>query len=523
MTVAQRIPSTAMAVAFVITLGAGVPIDARAVDWPTFGFSNLRQGSNPNETTIGAANVASLIPKWSFDTQGVVTAQPVLAQGVVVNGTPRDLLIVGDNDGHLFALDANSTNPAGTVVWTTALGFLEPAPDACFDLPNNHFGIIGSPAISRTAGGGTVFVATNGSAYAFDLATGDPVWNPVARAIPNTNAAKGVYIYGAVTLAEADSSIYVATASACDFTPYHGQIAKFGTDGTFIWQWFTIGGLNSNGLDPKMVPTQNGGGIWGPGGVAFDAQAGTVFAATGNALPDGQPGESVDFAEDIVGLRPDLTDLKDPLLSDGQPPLQGNDVDFGATPLLFTANGCPSPAVVAVAKSGEIIVYWNRGDLTTQLQRIAITAKTDQLVGIPAWDDVTQLLFVTNPAKSATNTYKPGLLAFRVQGSGDSCQLVLAWQTAGKPNAPNIANFTYLSPPTAANGVVYFGVGGGYAPNGSGGKSPPNVYAISEQTGRVLWKTTNITGPVLTAPTVVNGRVFVGTFDNKIVAYGPPG
>ena len=505
MTVAQRIPLTAMAVAFVITLGAGVPINARAaaVDWPTFGFSNLRQGSNPNETTIDAADVASLIPKWSFVTQGAVTAQPVLAQGVVVNGTPRDLLIVGDNDGYLYALDANSTNPAGTVVWTKSLGFLQPAPP-CFDLPNNHFGIIGSPAISRTAsGGGTVFVAMNGSAYAFDLATGNPVspWPAAGVAIPQTIPANDGYIYGAVTLE--DSSIYVTTASACDHRPYHGQIAQFGTDGTFISQWFTIGGT-------ATVPTQDGGGIWGPGGVAVDAQSGgTVFAATGNAMPNGQPGESTDFAEDIVELSPDLKTV----LSDGQPPLQGFDVDFGATPLLFTANGC-TPAVVAVAKSGEIIVYWDRNNLVNP-QRIAIAANTDALVGIPAWDNVTQLLFVTNPAKSASSTYKPGLLGFRVQG----CKLVLAWQTAGKPNAPTIANFTYLSPPTVANGVVYFGVGGAY----HGGSSPPNVYAISEQTGQVLWKTTNITGPVLTAPTVVNGQVFVGTFDNKIVAYGPPG
>ena len=417
-----------------------------------------------------------------------------------MNGTPVDLLFVGDNDGNLFALDAKSTNPAGTVVWTRSLGFLQPA-TPCADLPNNHWGITGSAAISRTANGGrgAVFVAANGRVYEFDLATGNPVspWPAGGLAIPNVLPEMDGFVYGGVNLAF--GKIYVATASACDHKPYHGQIAEFSTGGHFVQQWFTIGGTTT-------PPAQNGGGIWGPGGVAVDIQPnGGVFAATGNALPNGQPGESVDYAEDIVKLSYDLTTL----LSDGDPTFSGLDVDFGATPLLFTANGC-TPSLAAVAKSGELFIYWNRDNLI-QPQRIAIAFNAD-LVGIPAWDRARQLLFVTNPADSSGGTYKPGLLAFRIQ----ECQLALAWQTADATEPPAIANGTFLSPPTAANGVVYFAVGSPYRDS-----SPRKLYAISEQTGQVLW-TSDIVGPVLTAPTVVNGQVFVGTFDNKIVAYGLP-
>ena len=340
--------STAMALAVGLALGIGTATDATAaeIDWPTFGFNLKRQGSNPNETTLGPTNVGNLIPEWTFLTQGVVTAQPVLAQGVIVNGTPVDLLFVGDNDGNLLALDAKSTNPAGTVVWTRSLGFLQPA-TPCPDLRNNHWGIIGSAAISRTANGGrgAVFVATNGRVYQFDLATGNPVspWPAGGLAIPNVVPAKDGYVYGGVNLAF--GKIYVATASVCDQAPYHGQIAEFSTGGHFVQQWFTIGGMTT-------PPAQNGGGIWGPGGVAVDIQPnGGVFAATGNALPNGQPGESVDYAEDIVKLSYDLTTL----LSDGDPTFSGPDMDFGATPLLFTANGC-TPSLAAVAKSGELFI-----------------------------------------------------------------------------------------------------------------------------------------------------------------------
>jgi hypothetical protein len=150
---------------------------------------------------------------------------------------------------------------------------------------------------------------------------------------------------------------------------------------------------------------------------------GGVFAATGNAVPDGQPHESINFAEDIVKLSLDLSSL----LSDGNPAFVGSDMDFGATPLLFTANGC-APSLAALAKSGEVFVYWDRNNLVNP-QRFEITIA--DLIGIPAWDSATQLLFVTNPADASSGAYKRGLIAFGIQ----DCQLAKVWQTAdvGEP------------------------------------------------------------------------------------------
>lgn len=87
---------------------------------------------------------------------------------------------------------------------------------------------------------------------------------------------------------------------------------------------------------------------------------------------------------------------------------------------------------------------------------------------------------------------------------------------------------TYLSPPTVANGVAYFGVG--YpGKNAVQPFSPYRLYAIAETSGpggvmpgQVLWQSNDIAGPFITAPTVVNGKVFATALDGKVRAYGLP-
>jgi len=94
---------------------------------------------------------------------------------------------------------------------------------------------------------------------------------------------------------------------------------------------------------------------------------------------------------------------------------------------------------------------------------------------------------------------------------------------SGNPIIPQDAP---LSAPTVANGVVYFGVRG----DGRGGAPAiPRVYAIADQNssfasaGQVLWQSQVYGAHIQTAPTVVNGRVYVATYDGKVYAYGAPG
>jgi outer membrane protein assembly factor BamB len=97
--------------------------------------------------------------------------------------------------------------------------------------------------------------------------------------------------------------------------------------------------------------------------------------------------------------------------------------------------------------------------------------------------------------------YQHGLVAFKVQ---PDCTLALAWQQTVGPN------LTSVSPPTVANGVVYYGDGPGNT-----------LRAFDASTGTPLWDSgSTIQGPIFAAPTVVDGHVLVATWDGHVYAFG---
>src|SRR5436190_10213428 len=79
---------------------------AAKIDWPTYGFNLQRTGENPSENIITPSTAAGLHKIWDFDLGAIAIAQPVLAAGVTVNGTPKDLVFVGDEHGDFYAVDA---------------------------------------------------------------------------------------------------------------------------------------------------------------------------------------------------------------------------------------------------------------------------------------------------------------------------------------------------------------------------------------------------------------------------------
>src|SRR5690349_8180699 len=64
---------------------ASLPPACAASDWPMFGHDIGRSFASPDHC-ISNVTAAGLAPSWFFNTQSPVTAQPVVAGGVVFAG-----------------------------------------------------------------------------------------------------------------------------------------------------------------------------------------------------------------------------------------------------------------------------------------------------------------------------------------------------------------------------------------------------------------------------------------------------
>ncbi len=467
---------------------------AHAEDWATFGKTSQRQGYNGQETILTDQTVPGLHQLWQFPMNGPILTQPLLASGVPFddgsgtgNAVSIDLIYVADLTGLVAAFDAGG----GGMVWGNQMPALQ---TSCPDFPGGTVGFVGTPTIDN-ANNRMWIVAADGTLWALALDTGNPLPGYPLQVIDPDNANGATINYGGLTYW--DGSLYVTTASQCDVPPYFGQLIKIavGKDSNakpqVIARWY-----------PTIDTGVSGGGIWGFGGVSLEADGSYFYAATGNALT--QP-ENVGYANQIVKLD---THLK-PVAANA-PGLTGNDVDFGATPTLYQAPHCP-PQLAVMNKTGELFVY-DRDALhiaSGPKQRISVTQTEPygDFIGLPAYDPISQHLYLGSPRDDVSGKYTHGLLAFRVL---KDCTLSLQWQQSIGMNAIIENGNNPMIPPTIAAGVVYYSTG-----------IASSIFAFNSA-GKHLWDSgKQIAGGIFAPPTVINGMLLVADYQGNLTAFGP--
>jgi outer membrane protein assembly factor BamB len=439
-----------------------------AADWPTYGDSLERDGENAGETVLTTATVASLHHIWSYNLGGVVDTSPVMASGVATTTGTRDLVYAGSEHGLFVAIDAHTGQP----VWSRSFGSVL---TNCTDMPDKVFGITSAPVIDRLTD--RIYVAALGKLFAMVLGTGRLVsgW-PIRLSADPVHE----HVYGALTLF--NNVVYAEIASMCDIPPYRGRILAVSTVTPGITAAFYPLGRNG----------PYGGGIWGWGGASIDPATGSLYVSTGNALA--RP-ENLRYAESVLRFSGGLV-----VTAASKPPNTQFDSDFGSTPIVFHATGCPTQ--LAVEKKGGLLYLYNADGIASgpaQVIQIAPAVRS-HLVGVAAWSSTTQLLYVSDPQSSGG--FSHGMLAFSDAAPG--CILSPAWQTpAGPPDS-------VVSPPSIGADVVYYGDGIG-----------AQVHAFNAITGIELWNSgTAITVGVFAAPTVVNGTLYVSGWDQSLHAFG---
>jgi len=262
----------------------------------TFHNDNARSGQNLTETTLTPGNVkASSFGKlFVIATDGKVDAQPLYLPNVNTpsHGT-HNILYVASEHGTVYGLDADT----GSTLWkiSTLLSGEKPSDDRNCSQVTPEIGVTATPVIDPAAGPhGTIYVAAmskDGAGnyhqrlHALDVTTGAEQFGgpkEVQASFPGQGAGSsgGTVVFSPGQYEEraglllVDGIVYTAWTSHCDHGPYTGWV--IGYDQNTLAQ---VSVLN-------VTPNGSEGAIWMAGcGPAADA-SGNIYLLDANGVFD---------------------------------------------------------------------------------------------------------------------------------------------------------------------------------------------------------------------------------------------
>ncbi|MGA5821968.1 PQQ-binding-like beta-propeller repeat protein [Kitasatospora sp. NPDC094028] len=495
------------------------PSSARA-DNPTVSVNSLRTGWDAAEPNLGPAQVsaADFGRRWSTAIDGAVHAQPLTAGSTVVVATETN---------HVYGVNAAD----GRIIWQRALGTPVPSSTDCLS-PGT--GITSTPVLDTTSG--TVYLVAKSndggahfSAHALDLATGaersgwpvpvqgEPVNSPGVPLNPAMSAQRaGLLLLG--------GAVYFGFASDCGRTPYVGHVGGVDTTTRKVTLWSTEAGSGSQE-----------GGVWMSGGGLMSDGDGRIFLATGNGADGGSPPPGpggtppAHLAESVVRLGVDADGslaAQDFFSPTNNGDMDRSDLDLGsggpaALPDAFGTSAHPH-LLVQVGKDGRVFLL-DRDNLggTGQGQ-----GGTDDVVG------------TTGPYKGVWG--HPGVwggdggYVYLVENNGALRALAYSVDGTGTPQLTSAGTspegFGYASGSpvvtsdgTASGSALVWTVYSGTGPNGQNGEL--RVYDPVPVDGALTLRRSFPLGTVsrFSVPATDNGRIFVGTKDGHLVAFGGAG
>jgi hypothetical protein len=261
----------------------------------TYHNDNARTGQNLNETVLTTSNVnqSSFGKLFVISADGKVDAQPLYLPSISVSGQTHNLLFVATEHGSVYAFDADT----GTQIWqvSTLLSGENTSDDHGCGQITPEIGVTSTPAIDPKAGPhGTIYVVAmskDGSGnyhqrlHALDVTSGAEEFGApqeIQASYPGTgdNSSNGNVIFdpgqqvdrpGLLLL---NGVIYTSWGSHCDIRPYTGWI--IGYDENTLAQVTVL----------NLTPNGNEGALWMSGaGPAADSN-GNIFALDANGTFD---------------------------------------------------------------------------------------------------------------------------------------------------------------------------------------------------------------------------------------------
>jgi hypothetical protein len=510
----------------------------------TYKYDSARTGQNTNETILTPATVSSAAFQKIFTApvDGFVYAQPLYVAGLSgmlggVDGQKYNVLFVATERDSIYALDADSTHPTGSILWNKS--YLGPGESPVASMADLHcadltpeVGITSTPVIDAATG--TLYMVTKSKGtsgiqqrlHAISLTDGSEKFGgpeEIEAKAPGTNPTfDPVLQLNRTALLLDHGNVVIAWAGHCDQKPYHGWVMAY--DAATLRKRFVF----------NTSPNGDDAGVWMSGdGVAADQQ-GRLYFATGNGDYDGAAKQ--DYGDSIIRLDPQpggTFSVGDWYTPYNQAILGGPaDDDLGAGGLLLLPdlpNGTTHPhLLVQMGKNGEmhLLDRENMGKFCTSctnrdtqiVQEIPGAAKG--MWGTPAyWNGL--IYWSSGRPSDSFKAWK-----FDVHGHG------AIGTTPSSTTAPQTFNFSAASPVVSANGtsngIVWLLDNGGYSWGLSVPPGPQILWAFDgNNLTKVLYSSAKAAGHrdqpgpsvKFTSPIIANGRVFAGAV-NSVSAWG---
>jgi hypothetical protein len=510
-------------------VSAGVAAGASIV---TNSSEDLRTGWYPEASSITPQLVGSgtFGQMWSAPVTGQVYAQPLLA-----NGT----LLVATEENNIYGFDPSSGAPR----WSRALGTAWKSSDIeCGDLAPK-IGVTSTPVVDEATGIAylthkTYVSGSSGEARwymdAVSMSTGaEQPGFPVELSGTGQNDPEQTFAPtrqlqrpGLLLL---EGVVYAGFGSDCDFTPYEGWVFGVSTAGQVKARWVDETG-------------HAGAGIWQSGsGLASDGP-GTILLSTGNgAVPQSPtPGHTPpsNLGQSVVRLRVQgdgslkATDFFAPYEAQT---LDTWDADFGSggvTGLPSSYFGTPEIPHLAVEVGKDGYVYLlNRDNLggfaegpsgaDEVVQRIGPYGGVWSRPGI--WPGEGGWVYIPTASGGNSASGSAGNLRIYQYGLSGSGKPTLALRGTSKDpfgfttSAPVITS-EGTNPGTALVWLVW-------SPNGSGEGAQLRAYdpiPNSHEEPVLAFSAPVGTSAKFAMPGVGAGKLFVGTRDGHVLAFGSP-
>ena len=510
---------------------AVVPViapDRAAADEFTVSQDTLRTGWDRNEPGLTPADVSGSQFGLRFSTpvDGQVYAQPLVVGGTVVTATEKD---------RVYGIDAAT----GAVRWSKRLGTPWAAANiGCGDLTPD-IGVTGTPVYDPDTNAVYLTAKTDhpdGTHPAWFLHALDPVsgaersgWpvrihggptNDPGRHFDSFTAAQrpGLLLLG--------GRVYVGFGSHCDKGPYVGYVA----------------GVDTRTRDMKLWATESSSargeaGIWQSGGGLVSDGPGRIFFATGNGQTppavagDHPPGQ---LSESVVrlGVSGDGTmHARDFFSPANAPVLDHSDGDLGSGGPLGLPSG-PSSPFGASAAHPHLLVEVGKDGRVFLLDRDHLGGRGQGAGGGDA------VLGVTGPFQGVWGHLAAyggaGGLVYEVGSHGALRALAFGLDANGDPKlrwagiSSDTFGYTSGSPVVTSDGTVPGSatVWAEATDGGNGSHGRLRAYDAVPSGGklRLLFSASIGRTSKFAVPATSGGRVYVGTRDGHLLAFGlPPG